>query len=256
MANLNKNNDKKTNQIRLNVNNKEQLKAYFDAVFKLAKIGEEFPIDLDEVWMLAYSRKDHAVRDLKDGFIQDVDYQLLLNNGEQTGRGGHNKITYKLSLSCMEWFIARKVRAVFEIYRQVTHKTKEIFENYKNIADHQKRNVQIQNSKDVNAFNYFNGGIDDLMEYNRTNCVEHTGKKPSEWKKIGKECGLKSKERTSGKEVVRKLQPEAACGMSFVDNLVKQGYPMDKAIELSKEHAMPLFKGLLEMGVIPNELNQ
>lgn len=254
MANLEKKNERKK-IMKLNAGNENQLRSYFEAVFKLSKSGKEFPIDLDEVWMLAYSRKDHAVRDLKENFMQDIDFQPLPIFGEQTGRGGQNKIAYKLSLSCMEFFIARKIRTVFEIYRQVTHKTHEAFTNYENISDHQKRPIQIQNSKDVNAFKYFNGCVDDLIEYNKRNCLEHTGRKPSEWKEIGRNKGLKSKERTSGKEVVRHLQPEAACSMSFVDNLVKQGYPMDKAIALSKKHAMPLFKGMLEIGVIPGELN-
>ena len=34
----------------------------------------------------------------------------------------NNKITYMLSTSCLEYFIARKVRPVFEVYRQVFHK--------------------------------------------------------------------------------------------------------------------------------------
>lgn len=73
---------------------------------------------------LNYPRKDHAVRELTEGgqFIQDIDYQVSLKNGENQndGRPTHE---YKLSISCMEFFIARKVRPVFEVYRQVFHKT-------------------------------------------------------------------------------------------------------------------------------------
>lgn len=258
-------NKKKENEIiRLDANNSEQLKKYFESVFRLSKSGEEFPVDLEDVFPLVYANKKHAVNELRntkneDGsfrYMEGVDYQSiphLVKAGHTTSK----KIIYKLTTSCMEWFVARKVRSVFEIYRQVTHRTHEAFTNYANIADHQKRPVQIQNSKDVNAYNYFQGnGVEDVIEYNRKNCEEHTGKRPSEWKQIGKEKGLKSKECTSGKEVIRHLQPETACGMSFVDNMVKMGYPMDKAIELSKKYAVHLFKGMLDMGVIPNELNQ
>ena len=45
--------------------------------------GENFPVNLDEVWMLAYERKDHAVRDLKNNFVQLPDIQSLLKNGER-----------------------------------------------------------------------------------------------------------------------------------------------------------------------------
>jgi len=262
MTKVNKNDENKK-IIRLNANNNDQLKKYFETVFKLSESGEQYPVDLDEVWPLVYSGKNEAVRELTKSknedetyrYIENVDYQAL-SKIVKAGPGTSKRVNYKLTLSCMEWFIARKVRPVFEIYRQVTHRTHEVFTNFTNIADHQKRNVQVQNSKDVNAFKYFNGGVEDLIEYNRKNCVEHTGKKPSEWKQIGKERGLKSKECSSGKEVIRNLQPEAACGMSFVDNVVKQGGDMNKAIELSKKHAMPLFKELLEMGYIPGELKQ
>lgn len=263
MAKVNKKNESK-NVIKLNANNSDELKKYFEAVFKLSKSGEEFPIDLEEVWPLVYSSKTKAVNELKnakneDGtprYMEGVDFQSL-NQKVQAGHTFSVKRNYKLTLSCMEWFIARKVRPVFEVYRQVTHKTHEAFTNYTNIADHQKKEVQKQNSKDVNAYNYFQGnGVEDVIEYNRKNCEEHTGKRPSEWKKIGKEAGLKSKDCSSGKEVLRHLQPESACGMSFVDNMVKMGAPVDKAIELSKKYAVHLFKGMIDLGQTPNELNQ
>ncbi|MDR1089989.1 MAG: phage antirepressor KilAC domain-containing protein [Prevotella sp.] len=110
------------NQIALAKTSAEnEIETYFQKVLELKRSGEEFPVDLDEVWPLVYPRKDHAVRDLKENFIQDIDYQVLPKNGEQTGRGGHNKMIYKLTVSCMEYFIARKVRPVFEVYRKVFH---------------------------------------------------------------------------------------------------------------------------------------
>lgn len=36
----------------------------------------------------------------KYGFIENQDYELLNNFGEQSGRGGHNKIEYALSIDC------------------------------------------------------------------------------------------------------------------------------------------------------------
>lgn len=263
MTKVNKN-EESEKIIRLNANNSDELKKYFEAVFRLSKSGEEFPVDLDEVYPLVYANKKHAVNELKntkneDGtfrYIEGVDYQAIPHL-VKAGAGTSKRIQYKLTTSCMEWFVARKVRSVFDIYRTVTHKTFDAFTNYTNIADHQKKEVQKQNSKDVNAYNYFQGnGVEDVIEYNRKNCMEHTGKRPAEWKKIGKEAGLKSKDCSSGKEVLRHLQPESACGMSFVDNMVKMGAPVDKAIELSKKYAVHLFKGMLDLGQTPNELNQ
>jgi len=58
---------------------------------------------------------------LKENFIQDIDYQCFVQNDE-TASGGFRKTTYLLTLSCLEFFIARKVRPVFEVYRAVFHR--------------------------------------------------------------------------------------------------------------------------------------
>lgn len=104
-----------------------EIKAYFNAVLKLSQSDNEFPINLDDVWPLVYQRRDNAVRSLKDSFMENVDYQALLKNEEQdclsfiAQHGGSNKVEYYLTISCMEFFIARKVRPVFEVYRKVFH---------------------------------------------------------------------------------------------------------------------------------------
>lgn len=77
--------------------------------------------------MLVYGRKQEAVRALtsNDQFIEGVDYQSVRKDAQQdleNSWGGNNKVDYKLSVSCLEFFIARKVRPVFEVYRQVFHK--------------------------------------------------------------------------------------------------------------------------------------
>lgn len=99
-----------------------EIKRYFNSILRLSKSDNEFPINLDEVWMLVYSEKSKAVRALKENFIENVDYTTVAQNGE----GGRFATTYYyLTLSCMEFFIARKVRPVFEVYRQVFHRTAE-----------------------------------------------------------------------------------------------------------------------------------
>lgn len=52
--------------------------------------------------------------------MQDVDYQVFPQIRENLF-GGRPKDVYKLSIPCLEFFIARKVRPVFEVYRQVFH---------------------------------------------------------------------------------------------------------------------------------------
>lgn len=98
------------------------IKNYFQYILTLSKSGEAFPVNLEDVFYLAYSSKEKAVRALKDDetYVQNLDYQFLAQNGEKSSKG-RPSITYKLSIPCLEYFIARKVRPVFEVYRQVFH---------------------------------------------------------------------------------------------------------------------------------------
>lgn len=107
-----------------------EIKLYFEGVLELSRGNEEFPVNLDDVWPLAYARKDVAVKKLKDSrlFIEGIDFQPLHQNMERPENGqfcGANKVTYMLSVPCLEFFIARKVRPVFEVYRKVFHKVVE-----------------------------------------------------------------------------------------------------------------------------------
>lgn len=103
----------------------EEIKAYFKAVFELSRSNKEFPVSLDEVWMLIYENRADAVRALKRDFIESEDYISIRQNAvpENQQFNPKPKIDYFLTVSCLEYFIARKVRPVFEVYRQVFHKT-------------------------------------------------------------------------------------------------------------------------------------
>lgn len=98
------------------------IRNYFQYILNLSKSGEDYPVNLEDVYYLAYSRKDCAIDALKkdEVFMQDIDYQVFRQN-PQNLFGGRPKDIYKLSIPCLEFFIARKVRPVFEVYRQVFH---------------------------------------------------------------------------------------------------------------------------------------
>jgi hypothetical protein len=64
-----------------------------------------------------YSRKEEAVRSLKRDFIEGVDYQILRKNAENL-KVGRPTEKYKLSVPCMEFFIARKKREVL-LYKYI-----------------------------------------------------------------------------------------------------------------------------------------
>jgi len=97
----------------------EQIKAYFEKVLELYNSNEKFPINLDDVWALVYSAKNKATRALRENFVENEDYITMTQNGQG---GQFAKTDYFLSVSCLEYFIAKKVRPVFEVYRQVFKK--------------------------------------------------------------------------------------------------------------------------------------
>lgn len=129
-----------------------EIKAYFIQVLNLSRSKEEFPVNLDEVWLLVFKFRSDAVRALSKNnlFVKDIDYQVLSTNAQKSGvfpqnaqksgvfakngkksdnkqdEGksvmGRPQNTYMLSVPCLEFFIARRVRPVFEVYRQVFHK--------------------------------------------------------------------------------------------------------------------------------------
>lgn len=84
----------------------QEIKAYFEEVLRLSRDSEEFPVNLDEVWPLVYSGKGKAVRALKsnDLFMQNVDYQVLAQNGENPGvlaqNGENSKEAARLRFTC------------------------------------------------------------------------------------------------------------------------------------------------------------
>lgn len=109
-----------TSQV-LQLNEPATIRTYFEKVRELARGGADFPIDLDEVWPLVYSRKEEAVRALKRAATEDVHYQVFRKTAENS-KGGRPEQGYLLTVSCMEFFIASRIPAIFEVYRQVFHR--------------------------------------------------------------------------------------------------------------------------------------
>jgi hypothetical protein len=95
---------------------------------ELKQSGQEFPANLDEVWALAYSTKGSALRTLQSDFVQDVDFTVINRNvkSDTVFGGFRNTAHYYLSVPCLEYFIAKKVKPVFEVYRSVFHKAVEL----------------------------------------------------------------------------------------------------------------------------------
>ena len=103
--------------------NPSDIERYFRGVLALDQQDKVFSVNLDDVWQLAYTRKDAAVRALKANFIVNVDYLPLPQNVERSEDGTFisGGTDYYLTSACLEYFVARKVRPVFEVYRRVFH---------------------------------------------------------------------------------------------------------------------------------------
>lgn len=121
------------NQLTKN-SSESEIKAYFEGIAKLMQSNEQFPVNLEDVWQLVYSTKGKAVQTLKKSelFIEGIDYQIFNQKVKKSGVFnqevknsdfmGRPIQVYMLSVPCLEFFIARKVRPVFEVYRKVFHK--------------------------------------------------------------------------------------------------------------------------------------
>lgn len=240
----------------IEISNPATTKAYFEKVRQLAKSGEKYPIDLDEVWPLVYSKKSNAVEVLKKKYDENLDYRILLMSPQNSKRGRKAEV-YRLSLSCMEHLIAREVRAVFDVYRQVFHQAvNEIEQSKKSESDQlsifTERPKQIQNSKEVNSYNFSHGGKEQAIAYNRANCFLHTGKTPSELVEWAKRHKVPSKFRTSAKEVIRSFKPAVSSSMALADEFCKTGkIGIEESAAFCKTHALPVFQKMQEMGLLP-----
>lgn len=110
-----------TNVILSKDSNLSDIERYFRGVLSLDQQDKVFSVNLDDVWQFVYSERSKAVRALKANFIENVDFIPIAQNGKQNKQGGSNKIDYYLTSACLEYFVARKVRPVFEVYRRVFH---------------------------------------------------------------------------------------------------------------------------------------
>ena len=49
---------------------------YFKAILKLQKLNDDFPVNIDEVWMLVYANRNKAIYSLRGNFIEGEDFNL------------------------------------------------------------------------------------------------------------------------------------------------------------------------------------
>jgi phage anti-repressor protein len=111
---------------------KEEL-AIYEGFARIAESPEPYPVDFDDAWQwVGYSRKDHALRALRDNFEEGVDYHLP-NNGEVVKReqgGGTQPAKYFLTTDCFKAFCmmagTEKGKEVRQYYLAIEKKYREV----------------------------------------------------------------------------------------------------------------------------------
>ena len=118
---------------------------------------------------------------------------------------------------------------------------------------HTSREIQVAMSKAVSGFKFRRGGKLGCVKYHTRHCKAITGKTPKAVKAEGKRRNLSATICRSALEVLRNIQPSKASVASFDNHLVALGYDEGKVFNLGLQ-AETVFKGMLEMGVVPLEL--
>lgn len=100
----------------------DQIRDYFDYLAQAEESGDHYPVDLEVVWKFAYSTRGNAKKALvkSDEFFEGEDYHIIqLDNVVKRPQGGGTQLEkIVMTAKCFEFFVARKERPIFEVYRQ------------------------------------------------------------------------------------------------------------------------------------------
>lgn len=213
-------------------------------------------VDARDLWLKLKSKRQFGdwIKTRLARLKENADFQTYSRNREKLGRPS---IEYFLTLDAAKGIcmledndVGDKIRQYFiKIEKQVTAKP-----TINTLAKHTSINVQIQNSKNINSTNSRNGGVAKIQDYNRQNCKIHTNLYPHEIVNHGKNIGLKSKDYSSAKAVLRIINPEIASAMSLADELVCQGKDINEVSSITKK-VIPIYKEIMNIGIIPKELS-
>lgn len=186
----------------------------------------------------------------EDEFEEGKDY--VLQNATIANGGQKPKVYWtKRGVVTLGFFIKSEKAKMFRKWAAdlILKVLERPVDKIESLEQHTKRDVQVQNSKDVNGYLFKNWDVETMIEYNRRNCQMVSGHSPSELRKIGKSKGLKSTQYNSGKEVLRNLKPELAAQMSINDDLVQSGVKLTEANSLSAP-CVPLLAKMVQLKMI------
>lgn len=190
----------------------------------------------------------------KYGFIEGTDYVTVSKNLENGGRELDYGLTLDMAkeLAMVQANAKGKEARLYFINIEKAYKQAVSTTAIPSMMEHTSRTFQIENVKATNGIIWKRGDSTAIADYHRGISLLLTGQTPSQLKAAAKGV-LKSKDRTSGREVMRHLYPESACAASVSDDLISRGFDMNQ-IEPVALKMKEAFKGLIQLGLTPKEL--
>ena len=97
----------------------QEVRAYFDGLFAAEQSGEQFPVNMDDVWPFAFVTKGEAKSALLKAteFVEGQDFGVIRQMPENP-QGGRPTELIQMTTECMEVVFARRSRPIFDVYRK------------------------------------------------------------------------------------------------------------------------------------------
>lgn len=122
------------------------------------------------------------------------------------------------------------------------------------ILAHTSERQQKDNSITYNRDKYMEGGEEELRKRNGLLCVALSDKGigPKQYQRWAQSLGMPAKDRTSGQQVLRRVEAWSACACSAAKNYMQLGMPWEEAIKVALD-LKTVYKRLLPYAT-PKEL--
>lgn len=124
------------------------------------------------------------------------------------------------------------------------------------LTDFTKPAIQVQQVKAAASYLFgFGVGVGEVMRHHRAVMRLLTGVQPSTYIRNAVARGLKVKS-LSGRQVLRRLEPQLAATAAFLDEQVQKGHTLEQMAAAGITSALPVaFAAMMKAGITPAELS-